>query len=64
MTTTNDQTELIRNRLDIPKQQITKLDPAARVAHFDEIYESVDLDVAMVEAARCIDCPSAPCMEA
>ena len=62
--TTNPQTERIQERLAIPRQRIPKQSPAERVRNFDETYQSMDLDAAIVEAARCIDCPSAPCMAA
>ena len=62
--TANEQTDAIRNRLDIPRQTVPKRDPVERIEHFEETYLSMDLDAAIVEAARCIDCPSAPCMDA
>ena len=62
--TTNEQTDAVRNRLDIPRQTVPKRDPVERIEHFEETYLSMDLDAAIVEAARCIDCPSAPCMDA
>ncbi|MGH2585903.1 MAG: NADPH-dependent glutamate synthase [Dehalococcoidia bacterium] len=51
-------------RLMIPKQQIAKQDPVARVANFDEVYRGFTLEDARVEAMRCIQCPTAPCQEA
>ena len=62
--TTNEQTNVIRDRLNIPRQCVPKQKPDERVRNFDETYLRMDMDAAMVEAARCIDCPSAPCMEA
>ncbi len=62
--TTNKHTRDVQERLGISRQQIPKQDPEQRVRNFDETYLSLDLDTAMVEAARCIDCPSAPCMTA
>lgn len=62
--TTNEQTNTIRDRLSIPRQQVPKQKPEERVQNFDETYLRMDMDAAIVEAARCIDCPSAPCMDA
>ncbi|MBM3140742.1 MAG: NAD(P)-dependent oxidoreductase [Chloroflexi bacterium] len=62
--TANERTDLIRNRLSIPRQHVPKQSPSERIRNFDETYLALDLDAAMVEAARCIDCPSAPCMDA
>ncbi len=61
---TNERTETIQNRLSIPRQHVPKQLPSERVRNFDETYLGLDLGAAMVEAARCIDCPSAPCMDA
>ena len=62
--TMNEQTAVVRERLGIPRQHVPKQAPAERVRNFDETYLQMDLDAAIVEAARCIDCPSAPCMDA
>ena len=55
---------VVHERLSIPRQPIPKQSPEERLRNFDETYLSLDLDSAMIEAARCIDCPSAPCMAA
>ena len=55
---------LVHDRLSIPRQKIEKQTPTDRVNNFDETYMSMTMDAAIVEAARCIDCPSAPCMDA
>jgi glutamate synthase (NADPH/NADH) small chain len=57
-------TNLVQERLSIPRQTIPKQSAEERVRNFDETYQSLDLGAAMVEAARCIDCPSAPCIAA
>ncbi len=62
--TTNEQTNAIRDRLSIPRQQVPKQKPDERVRNFDETYLRMDMNAAIVEAARCIDCPSAPCTQA
>lgn len=60
----NEQTDVVYTRLNIPRQPVPKQTPEERVRNFDETYIGFALDSAIVEAARCIDCPSAPCMEA
>jgi len=54
----------VQDRLAIPRQYVPKQSPADRVRNFDETYMTMDMGAALVEAARCIDCPSAPCMDA
>ena len=61
---TNPQTGLIQDRLAIPRQPVPKRLPHERVQNFEETYLPLNLDTAIIEAARCIDCPSAPCMAA
>lgn len=60
----NHQTDLIQDRLAIPRQPVPKRAPHERVQNFEETYLPLNLETAIVEAARCIDCPSAPCMAA
>ncbi|MDA0270476.1 MAG: NAD(P)-dependent oxidoreductase [Chloroflexi bacterium] len=62
--TMNDQTRQITERLNIPRQSVPKQAPEQRVQNFDETYLLMDMGAALIEAARCIDCPSAPCMDA
>ena len=54
----------VHRRLAISVQPVPKQDPQERVRNWDEVYLGYDLEHAMVEAARCIQCPSAPCQEA
>lgn len=54
----------VHDRLAIPRQPVPKQSPPDRVHNFEETYLPMDAGAAMVEAARCIDCPSAPCMDA
>ncbi len=61
---TNSQTEAIRDRLSIPRQPVPKQNPGDRINNFDETYLRMDMSAAIVEASRCIDCPSAPCIQA
>ncbi|HZQ37654.1 MAG TPA: NADPH-dependent glutamate synthase [Dehalococcoidia bacterium] len=57
---TND----VHGRLNIPVQPIAKQTAADRVKNWNEVYFGFTLEDAIVEANRCIDCPTAPCMEA
>jgi glutamate synthase (NADPH/NADH) small chain len=51
-------------RLKMPAQVMPKQDPKVRVRNWDEVYLPIDLETAEAEAARCIQCPAAPCSEA
>ena len=51
-------------RLEIPVQPAPKQDAAQRVRNWDEAFLGYDLDTAVIEAQRCIHCPTAPCQEA
>ncbi len=51
-------------RLKIPAQQIAKQAPNARVNNWSEVYLPISLEMAKVEAERCIQCPAAPCQQA
>jgi glutamate synthase (NADPH/NADH) small chain len=51
-------------RLDIPVQPVPKQDPRERVKNWDEAFLGYTLETAMIEAERCIHCPTAPCQEA
>ncbi len=54
----------VRHRLQIPRQPIKKQDPQTRVHNWDEVFLGFDIEAAKVEAARCIQCPTAPCQSA
>ena len=54
----------VQKRLQIPRQPIKKQDPKSRVHNWDEVFLGFDKEFAIVEAARCIQCPTAPCQEA
>ncbi len=56
--------ELIQDRLAVSRQQVPKQTPQERVSNFEETYTGFELPMAIVEAGRCLDCPSAPCMQA
>jgi glutamate synthase (NADPH/NADH) small chain len=57
-------TNLTHQRLMIPVQPVPKQSAEERLKNWDETYLGFDLAAAQVEAARCIQCPAAPCMEA
>ena len=54
----------VQRRLSVSRVPINKQDPTARVGNFDEVFLGFDLESAMVEASRCIQCPTAPCQQA
>ncbi len=51
-------------RLAISVQPVPKQSADERIKNFEETYLGFDLNAAMVEASRCIQCPSAPCQAA
>lgn len=51
-------------RLEIPLQPVPKQDPKERVKNWDEAFLGYTLETAVIEAERCIHCPTAPCQEA
>ncbi len=51
-------------RLAIPAQPIPKQNPKVRVRNWDETFVGFDIETAKIEAARCIQCPDAPCIAA
>jgi glutamate synthase (NADPH/NADH) small chain len=57
-------THIVHRRLAISVQPVPKQDAAERIKNFEETYLGFDLNSAMIEASRCIQCPSAPCQEA
>jgi glutamate synthase (NADPH/NADH) small chain len=51
-------------RLRISAQPEDKQPPDVRVRNWEEVAQGLDLQRARLEAARCIHCPSQPCVEA
>src|SRR3990172_7251370 len=51
-------------RLMIPVQPVPKQDPKERVKNWDESFLGYSLESAIIEAERCIHCPTAPCQDA
>jgi glutamate synthase (NADPH/NADH) small chain len=57
-------THEVARRLAISVQPVPKQDAEERKRNFNETYIGFDINAAKIEAARCIQCPSAPCQEA
>ncbi|MCH8850138.1 MAG: NAD(P)-dependent oxidoreductase [Chloroflexi bacterium] len=51
-------------RLQIERQPIHKQDPKIRISNWKETFLGFELGAAKIEAARCIQCPDAPCQTA
>ena len=51
-------------RLQIPAQSIAKQDPNVRILNWSEVYLPLNIELAKIEAERCIQCPAAPCQVA
>src|SRR3546814_7951919 len=51
-------------RLQIPVQPVPKQDPRERVKNWDESFLGYSLETSIIEAERCIHCPTAPCQDA
>ncbi|MHB8577539.1 MAG: NADPH-dependent glutamate synthase [Dehalococcoidia bacterium] len=54
----------VHGRLNIPVQPVPRQTAADRVKNWDEVYHGFDIDGAIIEANRCIQCPTAPCQDA
>src|SRR3989304_9083509 len=54
----------IHRRLEIARQPTPKQDPKVRIHNWNETFLGFDLETAKIEAARCIQCPDAPCQKA
>ena len=51
-------------RLEIPVQPVPKQDPRERIKNWDAAFLGYTLETAIIEAERCIHCPTAPCQDA
>ncbi|RLT33674.1 MAG: NAD(P)-dependent oxidoreductase [Chloroflexi bacterium] len=51
-------------RLTAPSHRPTKQKPETRMGNWDEVSNLFEPGIAMQEAARCIQCPAAPCQKA
>lgn len=54
----------VHARLGISAQMVEKQAPEERVRNWEEVYQGFDRSQAMIEAARCIHCPTTPCVSA
>jgi glutamate synthase (NADPH/NADH) small chain len=54
----------VHRRLGISAQAAFKQLPEERVRNWEEVYQGFDLTQARIEAARCIHCPTTPCVTA
>ena len=54
----------VHARLGISAQSGEKQSPEERVRNWEEVYQGLDLGQAILEAARCIHCPTTPCVSA
>lgn len=54
----------VHQRLAVSVQPVPKQKAEDRVRNFEETYLGFNLELAQVEASRCLQCPSAPCQEA
>jgi len=52
-----------KDRLAIPVQQMPAQDPSVRVGNMDEVALGYSEAQVMVEAMRCLQCPTAPCVQ-
>lgn len=52
-----------KDRVDIPRVRMNELDPAYRARCKEEVNQGLSKEQALVEAKRCLDCPSPTCME-
>lgn len=57
-------TNHVHARLGISAQSGEKQAPEERVRNWEEVYQGLDVSQALIEAARCIHCPTAPCVDA
>ena len=52
-----------KDRMKIPRQDMPHQDPVTRAANFDEVATGLTLELAMLEAERCLQCKNSPCVE-
>lgn len=52
-----------KDRVDIPRVRMNELDPAYRARCKEEVNQGLSEEQALLEAKRCLDCPSPTCME-
>jgi glutamate synthase (NADPH/NADH) small chain len=52
-----------KDRMKIPRQEMPVQDPAVRRANFNEVALGFTMELAQLEAERCIQCPHPSCVE-
>lgn len=52
-----------KDRMQIPRQQMPYQDPVERRTNFDEVAMGLTLELAMLEAERCLQCKKSPCID-
>jgi glutamate synthase (NADPH/NADH) small chain len=52
-----------KDRMKIPRQEMPHQSAAARRRNFDEVATGLTLELAMLEAERCLQCKKSPCVE-
>ncbi len=52
-----------KERAAIPRAKMTQLDPQYRIHNSEEVNRGLNADEAILEASRCLDCPTPTCVE-
>jgi glutamate synthase (NADPH/NADH) small chain len=52
-----------KDRMKIPRQSMPQQKPEERRTNFDEVALGLTLELAMMEAERCLQCKNSPCVE-
>lgn len=52
-----------KERAAIPRAKMTQLDPEYRIHNSEEVNRGLNADEAILEASRCLDCPTPTCVE-
>ncbi len=52
-----------KERAAIPRAKMTQLDPEYRIRNSEEVNRGLNADEAILEASRCLDCPTPTCVE-
>ncbi len=53
----------IKERMKIPRQVMPAQDPNVRKKNFEEVPFGLSEEMAFIEAERCLDCPTQPCVK-
>jgi glutamate synthase (NADPH) small chain len=51
-----------KDRMKIPRTSMPEQDPKERIHNFNEVPRGLSIDMAIMEASRCLDCAKAPCV--